>query len=168
MLGGGRTSRTSFRPCVATLISNGLLAPAFREYCRFKDMPAWGAPHKPKSSYHAGSSACQVSMCSPITRRQAEACPTTPKYRADPLSRLKRFWYPRGSAQQTEFLFFRADDRGRPGIFGAGAIDAGPGCAGPACATNFGSGSAANASGASTTNSNADDSFKKILGCCHS
>ena len=59
---------------------------------------------------------------------------------------MERFWYPRGSAQQTDLLDFRVDNCGRPGIFGACAIDAGPGSAGPARAANFDSGSAANSS----------------------
>jgi len=65
---------------------------------------------------------------------------------------MERFWYPRGSAQQTDLLVSLVDDCGRPSIFGAGATDAGSGGAGAACSTNFDRGSAANNPGIGTTN----------------
>ena len=74
---------------------------------------------------------------------------TRVKYSADLLSRMERFWYPRGSAQQTDLLVFHVDDGGQPGIFGAGAVHP---VTETARSTNFTRSSAANHSGARTGN----------------
>lgn len=93
-------------------------------------------------------------------------CAPGEKFSAGLLSGLNRFWYPRRSAQQTDFIFIHIGDNCRSRIFGAGAIEAGSGGAEPACATNFRSGSAANCSAAGRASRSSNSSSEENFGHC--